>query len=167
VGWGAWLAIGDGLTDRHAARSTDEGHPSRAELEFRIHVPPADSPSLAGFLLFVSKSQQLPRRARARPGDMAGRDAQGSSTSRQLPVISLSGPISVPQRRLRRFRRPRLHWCAKRGRVKRCDQALISVRLRQSRARCAAGTRSAADANAPAACLRSDRAADGRRGWLR
>ena len=63
--------------------------------------------------------------------------------------------------------RPRLHWCAKRGRVKRCDQALSSVRLRQSRARCAAGTRSAADANAPAACLRSDRAADGRRGWLR
>ena len=29
----------------------------------------------------------------------AGRDAQGSSTSRQLPVVSLSGAIPVPQRR--------------------------------------------------------------------
>src|SRR6516165_11500599 len=29
----------------------------------------------------------------------AGRDAEGSSTSRQLPVVSLSGPIPVPQRR--------------------------------------------------------------------
>jgi hypothetical protein len=30
-------------------------------------------------------------------GGTVGRDAQGSSTSRQLPVISLSGPIPVPQ----------------------------------------------------------------------
>jgi hypothetical protein len=45
--------------------------------------------------------------------------------------------------------------------------ALSSVRLRQSQARSAAGASQAADVNAPAACLRSDRAADGRRGWLR
>src|SRR6516162_9462068 len=66
-------------------------------LEFRIRLPPADSPSLAGFLLAASKSRQLPRRARARPGGTAGRDARGSSTSRQLPVVSLSGAIPVPQ----------------------------------------------------------------------
>src|SRR5215470_12396343 len=63
----------------------------------RIHLPPADSPSLAGFLLPVSKSRPLPRRARARPGGTADRDAHGSSQSRPLPVISLSGPIPVPQ----------------------------------------------------------------------
>jgi len=73
---------------------------SRAEPEVRIHFPPADSPSLARFLFPVSKNRQLPRRARARRGGTAGRDAQGSSTSRQLPVISLSGPIPVPQCRL-------------------------------------------------------------------
>src|SRR6516165_11451988 len=32
-----------------------------AEPMVRIHFPPADSPSLAGFLLSVSKSRQLPR----------------------------------------------------------------------------------------------------------
>jgi len=76
---------------------------SGAELKFRIHSPPADSPSLARFLLPVSKSRQLPRCARARPGAMAGRDAQGSSASRQLPVTSLSGPFPVPQCRVGRF----------------------------------------------------------------
>ena len=35
-----------------------------------------------------------------RPGSTVGRDAQGSSTSRQLPVMSLSGAILVPQCRL-------------------------------------------------------------------
>jgi hypothetical protein len=76
---------------------------SREGLSVRIRLPPADSPSLAGFLPSVSKSRQLPRRARARPDGMAGRDAQGSSTSRQLPVTSLSGPFSVPQCRQGRF----------------------------------------------------------------
>src|SRR6516164_8821100 len=85
-------------------------------LEVRIQSPPADSPSLAGFLLTVSKSRQLPRRAQARPGGTAGRDAPGSSTSRQLPVMSLSDPIPVPQCRLGGSR-PWLHCCAKRGRV--------------------------------------------------
>jgi hypothetical protein len=40
--------------------------------------------------------------ARARPGGRASRDAQGSSTSRQLPVTSLSGPFPVQQCRLGR-----------------------------------------------------------------
>ena len=44
-------------------------------LEVRIQSPPADSQSLPGFLLPVSKSRQLPRRARARPAGTVGRDA--------------------------------------------------------------------------------------------
>jgi len=66
----------------------------------RIRFPPANSPSLAGFLFPVSKSRQLPRGARARPGGTAGRDAPGSLRSRQLARISLSGAIPVPQCRL-------------------------------------------------------------------
>ena len=66
-------------------RRDNQLHRARV-LEVRIPLAPADSPSLAGFLLTVSKSRQLPRRARARPGGRVGRDAQGSSTSRQLPV---------------------------------------------------------------------------------
>src|SRR6516164_7965041 len=66
-------------------------------LEVRIHLPPADSPSLAGFLLAVSKSRQLPRGARG-PARGHGRQRRaGPSTSRQLPVVSLSGAIPVPQ----------------------------------------------------------------------
>ena len=83
---------GRSFTGRNASASPDAPEP-----EVRIHLPPADSQSLARFLLPVSKSRQLPRRARARPGGTVGRDAQGSSTSRQLRVISLSGPIPVPQ----------------------------------------------------------------------
>jgi hypothetical protein len=60
--------------------------------------------------LRVSKSRQLPRCARARSGGMAGRDAQGSSTSRQLPGTSLSGAFPVPQCRLGRFATG-LQWC--------------------------------------------------------
>ena len=69
----------------------------------RIPFAPANSPSLARFLVPVSKSRQLPRCVRARPGGTAGRDAQGSSISRQLPVISLSGPFPVPRCRLGRL----------------------------------------------------------------
>ena len=59
-----------------------------------------------------------------------------------------------------------LHCCAKRGRIS--DVTKLSVRCgRQSQARSVARARSAADVSAPEACLRSDRAADGRRGWLR
>jgi hypothetical protein len=147
------------FTGRTASASPDAPEPM-----VRIRLPPANSPSLAGFLLPISKSRQLPRGAPARPGGTAGRDAPGSSTSRQLPVISLSGPIPVPQCRLGGSR-PWLHWCAKRGRVS--DQALSSVQLRQSQARSAARASQVPDASTPAACLRSDRAADGRRGWLR
>jgi len=102
---------GRSFTGRNASAS-----PDAPELEVRIHSAPADSPSLAGFLLAVSKSWQLPRGARARPGSTAGRDAQGSSTSRQLPVVSLSGAIPVPECRLA-VRDRGCTWCARRGRV--------------------------------------------------
>jgi len=60
--------------------------------------PGAPQPwSLARFRILVSKSRQLPRGAQVRPGSTAGKDAQRSSTSRQLPVISLSSPIPVPE----------------------------------------------------------------------
>jgi len=136
----------------------------------RILFPPANSPSLARFLLPVSKSRHLPRPARARPRATAGRDAQGSSTSPQLPVTSLSGPFPVPQCRLGRFAdRGRSGALSELGSPRdwRCDQALSSVRLRQCQARSAARASQVADVNVPAACLRSDRAAGGRRGWLR
>ena len=132
----------------------------------RIRFPPADSPSLVGFLLPVSKSRQLPRRVRAWPGGMTGRDLSGSSPSRQLPVMSLSGAIPVPHCRLGRFATVVALVRQARGRVSNVT-ALSWDRLKQSRARSAARASQVADASAPAACLRSDRAADGRRGWLR
>jgi len=106
----------EGAGCEHSVPHGQNRNRSRQEPKVRIQLPPADSPSLAGFLLTVSKSRQLPRRARARPGGTAGRDAPGSSTLRQLPVMSLSGSIPVPQRR-RGGSRPWLHCCAKRGRV--------------------------------------------------
>jgi hypothetical protein len=77
-----------------AQRGDNHIHRARV-LKVRIRLPPANSRSLARFLLPLSKSRQLLRCVRARPGGTAGRDAQGSSTSRQLPVISLSGPFPV------------------------------------------------------------------------
>src|SRR6516165_2930205 len=156
---------------RSRAEQSGDNQVGRARvLEVRIHSPPADSPSLAGFFLPVSKSRQLPQRMRARPGRMVGRDTQGSPTSRQLPVMSLSSPIPVPQHRSAGL--PAVVALVRQARsghpgTWRCDQALSSVRLRESRARPAARASRVADENAPAACLRSDRAADGRRGWLR
>jgi len=93
-----------------ASHTSVHAHRTRVR-EVRIQFPPADSPSLAGFLLPVSQGRRLPRRGRAGPGGTAGRDAQGSSTSRQLPATSLSGPIPVPQCRLGGSRLW-LHWCA-------------------------------------------------------
>ena len=47
---------------RSRAEQRGDNQVDRARvLEVRIHSPPADSPSLAGFLLAVSKSRQLPR----------------------------------------------------------------------------------------------------------
>src|SRR6516225_8696443 len=74
--------------NRAREKGANQLHCARV-LEVRIHLPPADSPSLAGFLLSASRTPQLPRDARAPARRQAGRDAQGSSTSRQLPVISL------------------------------------------------------------------------------
>jgi len=99
----------------------DAVHPSRNALlrarvlEVRIHLPPADSPSLAGFLLAVSKSRQLPRGARARPG--AGRQRRAGLVNITPTVGSISvgrySSTAVPAS----GSRPWLHGCAKRGRV--------------------------------------------------
>src|SRR5262249_50089270 len=65
-------------TRRRLGQSLEKPWLSGAELKVRIQLPPADSPSLATFLLPVSKSRQLPRHARALPGGTVGRDAQCS-----------------------------------------------------------------------------------------
>jgi len=66
----------------------------------RLPTPPADSPSLAGFLFAVSKSRQLPRGARARPGGRPAETRRARQHHAKLPVVSLSGAIPVPQCRL-------------------------------------------------------------------
>jgi hypothetical protein len=102
-------------------------------------------------------------------GSVVGRDAQGSATSRRAAVLSLSGDIPVPQC-YRCGSRLWQHWShARVGLVLGLTigvEALSSDRLKRSRARSVAGPRQAADASAPAACLRSTHAADTRRGWL-
>ena len=70
------------------------------ELEVRIHFPPSDSPCLARTGPRQVTTHGFPAGVRRWAGGAVGRDAQGSSTSRQLPIISLSGPFPVPQCRL-------------------------------------------------------------------
>ena len=141
-----------------------------AEPEVRIHLSPANSPSLARFYLSCIEKPAVTAVCAGPPRRHGRRDTQGSSISRQLPVTSLSGAFPVPQRRLKRVRRPWSQWCANRARVAarlRDVTGSSSVRLRQCQARSAARASQVADMNVPAACLRSDRAADGRRGWPR
>src|SRR6516162_4300406 len=107
------------------------------------------------------------------PGQAAwSAETRSSSTSRQLQVMSLSGPIPVPQHRCAARWLPIVVALVRQARsghprTLRYHQARSSVRLRQSQARSAARARQVADVNGPAACLRSDRAADDRREWLR
>ena len=68
----------------------------------RIRLPPADSPSLAGFLLPVSKRRQLPRRASG-PARRHGRQRRAGLVNITPTAGNVSvGPYSstaVPARR--------------------------------------------------------------------
>ena len=72
---------------------------SRAELEVRIHSPPADSPCLAGYFPPTSKSRAFAAGVRGGAGSAVGRDGRGAVIWRRPAAISLSGQIPVPQRR--------------------------------------------------------------------
>ena len=72
---------------------------SRPEPKVRIQLSPANSWSLARFLLPVSKSRHLPRCARARPGGTARVAAGKQPASRQSPrPASVPCPSSVSDR---------------------------------------------------------------------
>ena len=71
--------------------------PSRQGPMVRIHLPPADSPSLARIRFRASRTPAFRAGVRGWLGDRVGRDAQGVSISRQPAAISLSGHIPVPR----------------------------------------------------------------------
>src|SRR5262249_62301168 len=124
----------------------------------RIRFPPADSPCLARTGPLQVATRGFPAGVRCSAGGTVGRDAQGLSTSRQLPTISLSGPFPVPQCRLSGS--PTVVAPARQARLgSRSDQALGPVRLKQCQARSAARASQVADVNVPAARLWSDDAA--------
>jgi hypothetical protein len=135
----------------------------------RIQLPPAESPRLAGFRPPTSRSRAFPAGVRGGGGGAVDRDGRGAVTWRRLVGISLSGHIPVPLCS-RCGSQQCQHWPASEVRLPRGVTISVSFsaqQLRQSRARSAARASQAADVNAPAACLRSDRAAGVRRGWLR
>src|SRR5580704_3337399 len=63
----------------------------------RIHLPPADSPSLARIRYQAWRTPAFRAGVRGWLGDRVGRDAQGVSISRQPAAISLPDHIPVPQ----------------------------------------------------------------------
>jgi len=153
----------------------DAVHPSRNALlrarvlEVRIHLPPANGPSLAGFLLPISKSPAVAA-ACAGPARRHGRQRRAGlvnimPTAGDISVGPYSSTAVLPM------------WFATVPALARSEVWLprgvtISVsfsaqQLRQSRARSAARASQVADVNVPTACLRSDRAADRHRGWPR
>src|SRR5215471_7703077 len=69
----------------------------------RIHLPPADSPSLSGFPPPLLEKPRFSAIVAAVRGGSVGRDAQSPATSRRGEVVSLSDDIPVPQRCRRRF----------------------------------------------------------------
>src|SRR5271169_6494934 len=135
----------------------------------RIPLPPANSPCLAGFRPPTSRSRAFPAGVRGGGDGAVDRDGRGAVTWRRLVGISLSGHIPVPLCS-RCGSQQCQYWPASEVRLPRGVTISVSFsaqQLRQSRARSAARASQAADVNAPAACLRSDRAAGVRRGWLR
>ena len=128
----------------------------RAVLEVRIHLPPADSPSLTGVGLPRSKTRAFPAGVRAMAGGAVARDGHSPATWRRTATMSLLGQIPVPQRR-----RSGRRLVATSGR--RAKQMLAQL-VNRSRVTSVAHARPAGDASGPAACLRSDRVAGGRRG---
>ena len=100
---------------------------------------------------------------------VVGRDAQSPATSTRGGVVFLSGHIPVPQccgagGSRYRPRWPQAKWVASGSSD--LGGALSFDRLKQSRAGSVDLARRAADASAPAACLRSSRAAGARQEWL-
>ncbi len=83
---------GRSFTGRIASAS-----PDAPELEVRIHLPPAESPSLSPSCFRGSRTPAFRAAVRGWLGDRVGRDAQGVSRSRQPAAISLSRHIPVPQ----------------------------------------------------------------------
>jgi hypothetical protein len=71
-------------------RRDNQLHRARV-LEVRIQPPPAESPCLARTERHKVENRGFPAGVRRWAGGVVGRDPQDSSTSRQLPVISLSG----------------------------------------------------------------------------
>ena len=102
---------GRSLTGRIASASPDAPEP-----EVRIHLSPAAVRVSHEPGRCRSRTAGFPAGVRRWAGGAVGRDAQGSSTSRQRPVISLSGPFSVPQCRLGGSPTV-VAQCAKRGRL--------------------------------------------------
>src|SRR5215472_2282227 len=99
---------------------------------------------------------------------VVGRDAQSPAASGRVALVSLSGHIPVPQccgygSRYRR-RWPQAKPVASGSSD--LGGALSFDRLKQSRAGSVDLARRAADASAPAACLRSSRVAGARQEWL-
>ena len=141
---------------------------SGAELEVRIHSPPADSPPLSGFRV----------RSRAKPGFSAimrtipggscrQRRAKPSSVGPSSAGVSV-GPYSSTAVLQVRFAISAALAASKVGCLGGSDLggALSSDRLKQSRAGSVDLARRAADASAPGACLRSSRGAGVRQEWL-
>src|SRR5262249_30408547 len=69
-----------------------------AVLKVRIHLPPRDSPCLAGYSPPTSKSRAFPAGVRGGAGSAVGRDGCGAVIRRRRAAISLAGRIPVPQR---------------------------------------------------------------------
>src|SRR5262245_9744498 len=95
----AWQRL-DAKIARLAPRETgDFPAGSRAAvLKVRIHLPPADSPCLAGYSPPTSKSRAFPAGVRGGAGSAVGRDGCGAVIRRRRAAISLAGRIPVPQR---------------------------------------------------------------------
>jgi len=77
----------------------ENGSGSVGEPKVRIHLPPAESPSLARTFFRRSKTTAFRAGVRGRLGERVGRDAPGVRILYQPAAISLSSHIPVPQRR--------------------------------------------------------------------
>ena len=69
-----------------------------AVLKVRIHLPPAVSPRLARFCPPTARSRLFARVCGPSRCSAVSRDGHDAAIWRQRVIISLSGPIPVPQR---------------------------------------------------------------------
>src|SRR5215472_5622149 len=135
------------------------------ELEVRIRLPPADSPSPSGFSPRPGKNVGFPPFLAAVRGGSVGRDAHSPATSRRGGVVSLSVDIPVPHCCRRRFAELAVPAANEIGFAISVGLG-VSDRLKQSRAGPVDLARPMADVSAPAACRRSGGMAGARREWL-